>query len=298
MTEEALEITPQQVRRLLEAQFPQWADQSLVALDSAGVDNAMFRLGSNLVVRLPRKESAAASIKKEQIWLPRLSDAFSLATPRLKGAGAPSDAYPWPWSVNGWIEGAPLRDDTIPEWREVAVSIALFLQELQATSATGGPAPGKHNFWRGAPLASRDRATREAIGRIGNLVDAKAALDAWERDSGQRACQGPPRWIHGDLHAHNLLAHTGRLCAVIDFGGLGVGDPACDFAAAWRLLPAEARPAFRDAAQPDDASWMRGRAWALSISVIELDFYRGAAPALNAIATRTIREVLADHAQG
>jgi aminoglycoside phosphotransferase (APT) family kinase protein len=150
-----------------------------------------------------------------------------------------------------WIEGVPIREQDVSDWRDISGPLTEFLAALHVAPTVGGPAPGRHKFGRGVPLALRDMATRDAIGRIGDLIDARTALAAWEHDARQPEWQAPPRWIHGDLHAHNLLARAGRLCAVIDFGGLGVGDPACDLAVAWRLLPAWARSTFKGVMQTD-----------------------------------------------
>lgn len=274
------------VRRLVNAQFPHWADLPLAPLESAGVDNAMVRLGDELVVRLPLVKRSVAPLEKEQRWTPHLAPHLSLETPTLCGIGRPGDGFPWPWSVQTWIDGAPVRDDDVANWSDLATTLATFIVELRRAPVHGGPSPGDHNFGRGAPLATRETATRTAIGRLDGVIDVAAAAAAWARDAAAPAWDGPPCWIHGDLHAHNLLLRDGRLAAAIDFGGLGVGDPACDLAAAWRLLPAHARGAFRAALAADDATWSRARAWALSISVRELEFYGDSAPALSAIAHR------------
>jgi aminoglycoside phosphotransferase (APT) family kinase protein len=290
------EIGADLVRRLVAAQFPQWASLPICAFDSAGVDNAAFRLGRSLLIRLPRREPAAASLQKEQTWLPRLAESIPLPITTLAGAGRASSEFPWPWSVHKWIEGTTAGEGDVEDWRALGEQLAHFMIALQRIDPTDGPPPGDHNFGRGVPLAVRDRMTRQAIDAVADLIDARAALAAWEADARAPAWTAPPRWIHGDLHGQNLLLSEGRLCAVIDFGGLGVGDPACDLAVAWRLLPQDTRAPFREALKADDASWARGRAWALSISVRELEYYREeTAPVLTGMARRTIAEVLAEH---
>lgn len=294
MTKENGAISADVVRQMLGAQFPHWADLPLSSVDSAGVDNVMFRLGNALVVRMPRNERTVPPLRKEQVWLPRLSTHFTLPTPVLRGIGQACESFPLPWSVHDWIDGAPVNDCAAMDWNRLAADLAGFISALRNAPATGGPAPGAHNFWRGAPLHFRDAITRRAIAGIADMIDANAALAVWDRDSAVGDGHDPPRWIHGDLHAHNLLQREGRLCGVIDFGGLGVGDVACDLAAAWRLLPQDARGTFRNAFAADETSWRRGRAWALSISVCELEHYRGSAPGLQAVAQQTVTEVLAD----
>lgn len=281
------------VRRLLRSQFPQWNDLTLAPLNSAGVDNFAFRLGDHFLLRLPRRESCVAAMRKEQVWLPHLTGRLPCAIPEIAGIGVASEDYPYPWTVYRWIEGETFTADAIRDWRALAEALAKLLIALQQVDAAGGPAPGAHNFGRGAPLRARDKVTRRAIASL-DVADSSALLAAWESGLDAPAWSSPPRWIHGDLHGQNLLLRGGRLVAAIDFGCAGVGDPACDLTAAWRLLPRAARHVFRDTLGVDDATWARGRAWALSISLLELAYYRGTAPTLTAIATRTVAEVLAD----
>ncbi len=165
---------------------------------------------------------------------------------------------------------------------------------MQRIDITGGPRPGAHNFGRGVPLAIRDADTRAAIAKLHNELDTDAVTAAWDEASQAPAWDGPPVWIHGDLHAGNLLVDHGHLSAVIDFGGLAVGDPACDFVAAWTLFSGESRDAFRVALSIDDASWARSRGWALSTGLIALPYYLDTNPVIVAMARRQIDEVLAD----
>lgn len=280
-----------QVRDLLTAQFPQGAGLFLREV-AAGTDHALWRLGEDLAVRLPLRASAAAQAQKEQQWLPRLARGLPLPIPEAVFAGQPSDTYPWAWSVCRWIEGrTPTEGDGLVE---AARDLAGFVAALRAEDPTGGPAAGRHNFGRGLPLATRDAATRQAIAACAGLIDTDAALAAWTRDSAAPAWTGPALWIHGDLCRGNLLLREGRLAAVIDFGGLGLGDPACDLLPAWNLFDPQARAAYRAALASDDASWARGRAWALSVALIQLPYYRETLPALAADAVRTIAAVLRD----
>ncbi len=182
---------------------------------------------------------------------------------------------------------------------QAARELAHFIAALQRIDPVGGPPPGPHNFFRGVPLAMRDPSTRAAIATLHGTLDASALTTAWEAALQVPAGHGPPVWIHGDLAPLNLLVQQGRLSAVIDFGGLGVGDPACDLIVAWNLLSAQTRDVFRAALPVDDATWARGRGWALSIGLIALPYYQRTNPILAGIARRTIDEVLADqkHAQ-
>jgi aminoglycoside phosphotransferase (APT) family kinase protein len=283
------------VGRLLAAQFPQWARLPIQRLPSAGTDNAIYRLGDDLCVRLPRIPAATGQVEKEQRWLPKLAPHLPLAIPVPLARGTPAEGYPWHWSVYRWLEGENATLDRIADPRDAAADLARFIAALQRIDPTGGPAPGRHNFFRGVPLALRDSFTRDAIARLHGVLDTDAATSAWEAALQAPASQGAPVWIHGDLQSGNLLAQRGRLSAVIDFGGLGVGDPACDLIVAWNLFSAEARDAFRAALPVDDATWARGRGWALSTGLVALPYYLDTNPVLAGISRRGIDEVLADH---
>lgn len=279
-------------------QFPQWAELAVAEVPSSGTDNATFRLGQDLVARLPRGPASVPALAKEQEWLPRLEGALPTLVPQLAACGKPSPDYPAPWSINRWIDGEPYREEAVTDWGAFVRALAGFVKSLQGIDTLDGPAPGPHNFGRGAPLAHRDERVRGALAATADWVDAKAAGMAWEEDSLAPAWAGPPSWMHSDIHAQNILMSGGRLHAVLDFGCLGVGDPACELALAWRLLPAHSRSQFRALLAPDDATWRRARAWALSISLMEVQHYRTGNTALNAIAMRTIGEVLKDHGEG
>jgi aminoglycoside phosphotransferase (APT) family kinase protein len=282
------------VRRLLAAQFPRWADLPIEPVPAAGTDNAIYRLGREMVVRLPRVERAVSQVEKEYRWLPRLAPHLPLAVPAPLAMGSPGEGYPWHWAVNSWLAGENATIDLIDDPREAAIALARFVAALQRIDPAGGPAPGRHNFMRGIPLAQRDAPTRTAIAALDGMVDTVAATEAWETALRAPAWHGPPVWIHGDLLPGNLLVNEGRLTAVIDFGGLGAGDPACDLMVAWTLLSGESRGTFRDALQPDAATWARARGWALSVALIALPYYKHTNPVLAGIARHTIAEVLND----
>ena len=283
------------VRQLLNTQFPHWANLPVEPAHSAGTGNALYRLGDDIVVRLPRIPSAVGQVNKEQKWLPILAPRLPLNIPIPLAKGKPSGGYPWHWSVYRWLEGKDATAAPIADPHQAATSLAQFIIALQGIEATGGPPPGGHNFYRGVPLAMRDHETREAIAALHDVIDTGKVTAAWDAAIQTPAWNGVPVWIHGDLHAGNLLVHQGRLSAVIDFGGLGVGDPACDVMAAWVFLSAENRPLFREVLQVDDETWDRGRGWALSFGLIALPYYQITNPGLAAIARRAINEALGCH---
>jgi aminoglycoside phosphotransferase (APT) family kinase protein len=284
------------VRRLLAAQFPEWADLSLERVQSAGTDNAIYRLGDELAVRLPRIHWAAGQPEKEHEWLPKLAPLLPLTVPVPRALGAPAEGYPWHWSVCPWLDGENATAERIADPREAAIALGEFVAALQRIDPAGGPTPGPSNSGRGVPLALRDRETRAAIAALDGAYDAGTVTAAWEAALAAPVWHGRPVWLHGDLQAGNLLAVAGRLSAVIDFGCLGVGDPACDVMPAWAYLSAETRDAFRAALPVDDATWARARGWALSVGLIAVPYYETTNPVLAGIGRRAIDEVLADHA--
>jgi aminoglycoside phosphotransferase (APT) family kinase protein len=293
MHADELETDASLVRRLLAAQFPRWADLPIEPVPSAGTDNAIYRLGAELAVRLPRIARAAGQVEKEQRWLPALAPHLPLAVPVPLAMGGPVEEYPLPWAVVPWLEGQEATVERIRDQREAALDLASFIAALQAIDAGDGPPAGDHNFRRGVPLARRDAQVRAAIAAADGMTDARALTSAWERALRAPVWDRPPVWVHGDLMPGNLLVRDGRLSAVIDFGGLGVGDPACELIVAWNLLSGESRNVFRAALAIDDATWARGRGWALT-AVIALPYYRDTNPVIVAYAKRTIAAVVDD----
>jgi aminoglycoside phosphotransferase (APT) family kinase protein len=287
------------VRRLLAAQFPKWGDLPIEPVRSAGSDNAIYRLGDDMAVRLPRRIGRTIeSLDKEYEWLPRLAPLLPLAIPVPLAKGSPAEGYPCPWSVYTWLDGETATIERLADSRRAATDLARFLTALQRIDATGGPPPGEHNFYRGVPLVARDSAVRSAIAALDGELDVGAVTAAWEAALRAPGWAGPPVWIHGDFTDGNLLADRGRFSGVIDWGGLALGDPACDLMVAWSFLPSEDREFFRAALAVDDATWARGRGWALSVALIALPYYWTTNPVRVAYSWHRLGEVLADHTSG
>lgn len=274
------------MKALIGAQFPEWAELPVRRYDSVGSDNWMFRLGEALVVRLPRRPSAAPRIAKEAEWVPQLAPALPLAVPAPIAVGAPTDAFPWPWAVQEWLVGEDLGECELAHPHDAAERLAGFLRALQNIDAKG-PVHGDHNFYRGCPLAERNEVTVDCIAQMSSVIDTGAALALWQRALEAPTWTAPWTWVHGDISVRNLLASGGRLSAVIDFGGLGLGDPACDLMPAWTVFDAAARETFRSALSPDEAMWIRGQAWAMSVAAVAWPYYRESQPrfAANCLAT-------------
>jgi len=292
---EEAHISSDLVARLLAAQFPRWAELPVEPVASVGTDHALYRLGAEMVVRLPRTRLASLQVEKEHRWLPELAAQLPLPIPAPLGKGATACGYPWPWSVYAWLDGETATLGRLADPCLAARQLGHFVAALHRVDPTGGPQPGEHNFSRGVPLGERDAATREAIAALGNAIDTVAITAAWQSALDAPAWERPPVWVHGDLSPANLLTKQGRLSAVIDFGGLGVGDPACDLIVGWNLFSGESRDAFREVSAADDATWARGRGWALSAALIALPYYLATRTVIVAGARRVIVEALADY---
>lgn len=282
-------------RRLVEAQFPQWADLPVEPVASSGTDNAIYRLGREMAVRLPRRAHNVGQLEKERRWLPVLAPLLPLAVPLPLAAGEPGAGYPFTWSIFTWLEGETATLERLADPERTANDLARFVAALQRIDPTDGPPPGEHNSFRGVPLSTRDAPTRRAISSLMGSIDADASASIWEEALRAPDWTGPPVWLHGDLDSRNLLAREGRLSGVLDFGCLGVGDPAYDVMAAWKLVPAETRDAFRTGLSVDEGTWVRARGLALSQALIALEYYTlETNPVLVREARRWTAEVLAD----
>ncbi|TDD53778.1 aminoglycoside phosphotransferase family protein [Nonomuraea terrae] len=278
-------ITAALVRRLVDTQFPQWAGLPLRLVDPAGSDHVIYRLGDELSVRLPRHAGAIGQARKELEWLPRLAPHLPLAIPVPVDVGRPAFGYPWHWAVSRWLDGEVVTVEALGGSSAAAVELAEFLTALQRF----GDAPAG---LAGRPLADRDRATRAAIARVGGVFDRAAMTQLWDTALGAPEWDRPAVWFHGDFHTGNLLTVGGRLSAVIDFGGLGAGDPACDLVIAFTLMSAGSRAVFRAALGVDEATWTRGRGWALATGLNAYTAYAATDARVAAQTTRQITEAL------
>ena len=210
MHADQLDIDEPLVRRLLAGQFPHWADLSIVRVKSAGTENAIYRLGDDLAIRLPYRFVNTTQVDKDHRWLPFLSPQLPLPIPVPVAKGAPAEGYPSQWSVCRWLPGENATLDCLTDLSQAAKDLAKFIHALQQIDSVDGPVPGEHNFFRGIPLADRDGYTRAAIAESAGLVDSDAVTAAWERDLQAPVWRGPPVWIHGDLASGNLLTLSGR----------------------------------------------------------------------------------------
>jgi aminoglycoside phosphotransferase (APT) family kinase protein len=291
-----LEIDASLARRLIDRQFPHWSDLPIRTVEVDGWDNRTFRLGSELTVRLPSGDWYAEQVAKEQRWLPVLAPQLPLPIPTPVAQGEPDAGFPYPWSVYRWLDGELASRAPVADLPRFASDLAGFLNALGRIDATGGPRPGRHNFYRGGPLATYEGEAMEAIDKLGAEVDADAVMRVWD-DAMRTSWDRDPVWFHGDVATGNLLVRDGRLAAVLDFGSSGVGDPACDVVIAFTFLSGESRDRFRASLGVDAGMWSRGRGWCLWKALISLVGHLENDSPDVALARRDIEQVLADHAR-
>lgn len=278
------------VRELLKAQFPAWADLPISPIASAGTDNSIFRVGPSLAVRLPKVEWAAGQPMHEHRWLARIGKTLPLEIPESLALGLPGAGYPWHWSIHNWIGGSSAARTDLDN-ADAAGLLASFVSAIRTISSSGGPACGRNNSWRGAPLIDRDVSVRQALMQLQDEPGMEVAKAAWDDALNAPLWSGEPAWFHGDLQASNVIVRDGNLVAVIDFGLMATGDPACDLMSAWTCFSPASRHIFLSTVGANDAELRRGRGWAVATALIALAYYRDRNPVMADISRSTLAEV-------
>lgn len=287
--ENEIDVDAGLVERLVADQFPAMRALPLTPVRSTGTVNHLFRLGDRLCVRLPRGADWAEGLQREWRWLPDLAGRLPLHVPEPVALGEATQEYPLPWAIYRWIDGVPYTEDGVTDEIAAAADLAGFVQALRGIDVVAeAPRAGRK------PLADLDAVTREAIASADGVIDGSAAAAAWDAALTAPAWNDPPVWIHDDLLPPNLLLESGRLHAVLDFGGVGVGDPAADVVPAWSVFGPEGRDHFRSVLGVDDGTWARARGYALHQAALIIPYYPETNPDFVTVAVRTVREVLAD----
>lgn len=270
MADDTQTLSVELVRSLIADQFPQWAEMPITAILPGGWDNRSFRLGDTMLVRMPSAEHYVAQVHKEQSFLPILAPHLPLPIPRPIALGQPGHHYSWPFSIYDWQDGNTAELGKIDDMDRFAQDLAAFLSALYTIDASNGPEAGLHNFHRGGSLAVYDAEARTSITNLQDKINAKAATKIWDAALSSQWNE-PAVWLHGDIAPGNLLVKTGKLCAVIDFGLMGIGDPSCDLVIAWTFFDLSSSKRFRNAFSFDDQTWQRARGWALWKCLITLE---------------------------
>ncbi|MBO3086003.1 aminoglycoside phosphotransferase family protein [Cellulomonas fengjieae] len=284
MHADELDLPVALVANLLADQFPQWSDLPVRRLASSGTDNAMFRLGDDLVVRMPRIHWASGTVDHEATWLPRVDGHLPVTVPRVLAVGTSARGYPWTWSVMTWVPGVNPVLDRLREPVALARDLAALVRSVRALPLDGGKP-------KAGPLADRDEQVRRDIVAVADEIDTAEVTAVWEHALATAEWDGRSTWVHCDIAPGNLLLTGDRLTGLIDFAGIGTGDPTLDLGVAWNLLPPPARAVFRSELDVDETTWTRARARALAQALVQLPYYRDTNPVLAANARHVIREV-------
>jgi aminoglycoside phosphotransferase (APT) family kinase protein len=288
MHQEEFEIDAGLVAQLVDEQFPAFRELPIQAVQSTGTVNAIYRLGDELYARLPRMERWAQSLQRECHWLPKLAQHLTIEVPEAIATGEPADNYPFRWAIYRWITGQPYSDELIANEEQAANILAQFVLELRRIDPVEAPRAGRR------PLRDLDRYTRAAIEAARGVIDSDAATIVWERALKGPEWVGTPVWIHTDLLRPNVLVERGVIRAIIDFGGVGVGDPAADVIAAWSVFRPNGRRTYLRCLDVDEATWNRARGFALHQAAMIIPYYAETNPEFVTLAKRTIHELIAD----
>lgn len=294
MHDNEIALTEKDVRLLLQQQFPQFADLALSYIQESGTENALYRLGDEYIVRLPRFvsdidafEKNEKTLEKELEYLPYLAKhlSFSISRPLFKGM--PSKDYPFSWTIAKWNEGHNPGFEEKDEYSEFAKDMAEFVNQFHAIPVETGP-----HSRRGVKLINLDEETQDALSQLNEDIDVPEARLLWEALRDIPYWEKELVWIHGDLLPGNILINRYRLSAIIDFSDLGLGDPACDLIPAWCLFNKTSRQIFKDnLLNVDDNTWLRGKGWALSIALILLPYYKTRSPMMATLARQMLKNI-------
>ncbi len=283
------------VLSLLREQRPDLADLP-VTLGGGGTDNTVWRLGTDLVVRLPRTAEKVAPLVKELTWLPRLAAHLSHPVPALVHTGRATAAFPLPWAVMTWLEGEAPSSEGVTDWAGYGQDLARFVTSLHTADHAGASPDDGLTWYRGGPLHPlRQQVEADLVGARSLLPDLDWALlgRRWQEAVDLPGPRGPVQWLHGDLRPANLLLSCGRLGAVLDFGSLSLGHPDVEHVVAWDL-PVDGRRAYRAGLGVEDDTWCRARGWAIALSVGGVCAYWSKLPSLAAESAARLRAVMAD----
>ena len=286
-----MEITIELVKKLVKEQFPQWQKLEICPVAKSGHDNRTFHLGDKMAVRLPSGKDYAAQIAKENQWLPYLQERLDYPISKPVAAGKPTSDYPFPWSINLWIEGDTLFECPDIDKNQFAKELAESLKKLQAVDCCGGPEAGKHNFYRGGDLKIYHQETLDALKNLDNRLPGKQLRRIWDNCISE-VYIGKSVWVHGDVAPGNILLQNNKFYGMIDFGILGTGDPACDYAMAWTYFDDESRKIFLEGLPCDMVN--RARGWALWKALITYDDVNAD---FRENARYTVRNILSENAQ-
>jgi aminoglycoside phosphotransferase (APT) family kinase protein len=289
-------ITVELVRRLIDSQFPQWSQLPITPVAESGWDNRTFHLGDELSIRLPSAQEYHEQVEKEQKWLPKIAPHLPLPISQPIAQGVPTEEFPWNWSIYKWLEGVSANQLSFSDnaLETIAVQLAQFLAALHQYDPDEGPIPGLHNWWRGAHPSVYDLETQSLINELKEFIDPDKATLLWNRAISS-TWQHDPVWVHGDVASGNILIKDDKISAIIDFGCMGVGDPACDLTIAWTFFKGNSRKLFKENLPLDEETWARARGWALWKALYQMSQLKEKSGAAFAKQQRIIKDVMDEH---
>ena len=288
-----IEINTSLIEKLIQDQFPKYAYLPIYPVEKSGHDNRTFHLGDDMTVRLPSGKDYASQVDKECFWLPKLAKYLSIPISFPIEIGEPTCDFPYNWSINKWIDGETVTYDNIDSLNVFAKDLGIFLKNLQLIDTIGGPIAGAHNFYRGGDLAVYNEETQTVLKNLKHVFPVDILRELWSIAISSK-WEEAPVWVHGDVAIGNLLVKDGKLCGVIDFGILGVGDPACDYVMAWTFFDKESRKVFFNTIECDKNTKDRTMGWALWKALIVYDS-NNITSEISQWAKHTIDEIIEDY---
>lgn len=266
-----LKITSDLISILIKEQFPEYSNLPIKPVDNQGHDNRTFRLGEEMLARMPSYKKYAAKVEIEQKWLPKLAPNISLKIPNPLHIGKASTDYPFNWSIYKWIDGKSLNQVSRHnlDLEEIAQTLANFIKEIHKIDTTNAPEAGEHNFYRGCDLGIYQSQAIDNILTLKDIIDDKRAISIMQTATKSKWSKNPI-WIHGDLAIGNILIKDNKINAIIDFGGMAIGDPACDLVLYWNFFEGKSQEIFKSELNLDQNTWNRARGWALWKACFEI----------------------------
>lgn len=291
-------MTTELAQGLVAKHFPQWTHLPVQKLDDIGTDNWLFRMGDTYLLRYPKDESASKQLLKEFSLLQKLCPKLPIKTPTPVALKEADNKHSFPLGIYYWIEGVPYTPLTLQHDFAAVETMVNFIVSLQQIDPEGGAPPGPSNNFRGVPLAQREKETQQYLQQFPSHHDSDLLSEIWGHLKNAPVWDKPLVWIHGDLHWGNVLTRSNAIVGIIDFGALGLGDPATDLMSAWIFFDHDARQHFKSLINVDAATWARGAGWALSFAIIALPYYLPKKHVLTDIAEHTLSQVIHDYKNG
>lgn len=290
---EEIAIDETLIRTMLEEQHNDLSDLKLVRV-GIGFDNEVWRLGDDLVLRLPRHSHGARLLMNERHWLSEVTKGLPLRVPEIIRVSEASSMFPWPWLILSWLPGTTADTGRLRNGPEAARMMAEFLRAFHQKAPSDAP----YNEFRGVALEQRTKVINERLAALDDSIDHEAIRALWQQAMMAPQWRSDNVWLHGDLHPGNILLERGSPTGVVDFGDLCQGDPATDIGAVLMLLPSASWPdLFEMYGSSDPALTIRAVGWATLFGVFFTELGIAGRASYEVIGRATIANALAFAAQ-